>query len=243
MSCLPASRLRELFDGVRLIFPLLLGTIPFAILYGSLAIDAGLTPAQAQGMSLLVFAGAAQFVAVTLLTGGASAAVLLSTTLVINLRHLLYSAALQPHVRHLRSRWRMLLAFWLTDEAFAVAQQRYARVDASPYKHWFFMGAAMAMYLNWQAFTLAGILFGQRVPNLADWGLDFAMLATFIGIVVPMLRNRPSLAAALVAGSVSLACQELPYQLGLLVAALAGIASAVLLERHGGQRLSGEGAQ
>ncbi|EPC01934.1 hypothetical protein L861_19990 [Litchfieldella anticariensis FP35 = DSM 16096] len=243
MSCSRDSRIRELLDGVRHILPLLLGTIPFAILFGSLAVDAGFSPAQAQGMSLLVFAGAAQFVAITLLAGGAGVAVVLSTTLVINLRHLLYSAALQPHVRHLPSRWRALLAFWLTDEAYAVVQQRYARDDGSPCKHWFFLGAAMAMYANWQVFTLVGVFFGQRVPNLASWGLDFAMLATFTGIVVPMLRNRPSLAAALVASGVALASRDLPYQLEMLVAALAGIVVGVLLERHGRNNLSGEAAR
>ncbi|MFC3282813.1 AzlC family ABC transporter permease [Litchfieldella rifensis] len=243
MSCSRDSRTRELLDGARHILPLLLGAIPFAILFGSLAIDAGLTTAQTLGMSLLVFAGAAQFVAITLLAGSAGAAVVLSTTLVINLRHLLYSAALQPHVRHLPSRWRVLLAFWLTDEAYAVVQQRYARDDGSSCKHWFYLGSALAMYANWQLFTLVGVLFGQRVPNLTAWGLDFAMLATFIGIVVPTLRNRPSLAAALVAGGTALASRDLPFQSGMLVAAVAGIVVGVLLERRAGNRLTGEAAR
>jgi predicted branched-subunit amino acid permease len=90
----------------------------------------------------------------------------------------------------------------------------------------------LAMYLNWQLCTLIGVLFGQSVPNLAAWGLDFAMLATFIGVVVPVLRNRPQVAAALVAGGVALACHGWPYKLGLLAAAASGIVVGLLLERH-----------
>ena len=156
--------------------------------------------------------------------------------------HALYSATLQPFVRHLPARWRVPLAFWLTDEAFAVVQHRYAEDDQSAHKHWYFLGAALAMYLNWQLCTVIGVLFGQMVPNLAAWGLDFAMLATFIGIVVPMLRNWPQVAAALVAGAVALACHGLPYQLGLLAAAVSGIAVGLYLERRYESLLNGEAA-
>ncbi|MEO4047738.1 AzlC family ABC transporter permease [Pseudomonas sp. CAU 1711] len=229
------SRHHEFLQGARDMLPMLLGAIPFGIIFGSLAGAAGLSPWEAVGMSALVFAGSAQFIAISLLGGGATLAVLLLTTLVVNLRHALYSASLQPHVRHLPTRWRAPLAFWLTDEAFAVVQHRYAELDASPHKHWYFLGAALAMYLNWQLCTWVGLLFGQAVPNIGAWGLDFAMLATFIGIVVPMLRNRPQVAAALVAGGVALACHALPYKLGLMAAACAGIAVGVALERR--QRL------
>ena len=226
------SRQHEFTQGARDMLPMLLGAIPFGIIFGSLAGAAGLSVWQTIGMSLLVFAGSAQFIAISLLGAGTGLAVLLLTTLVVNLRHALYSASLQPFVRHLPKRWRMPLAFWLTDEAYAVVLNRYTDLDASPPKHWNFLGAALAMYLNWQLCTLVGVLFGQRVPNLAAWGLDFAMLATFIGIVVPMLRNRPQGAAALVAGALALACHAWPYKLGLLAAAFSGIVVGVLLERR-----------
>lgn len=226
------SRSTELLNGARDTLPLILGAIPFGIIYGTLASAAGFTVWQALGMSLFVYAGSAQFIAVSLFSGGASLAVLLLTTFVVNLRHALYSATLQPFVRHLPARWRVPLAFWLTDETFAVVQHRYADAEQSPYKHWYFLGSCLAMYGNWQVCTLIGVAFGQAVPNLAAWGLDFAMLATFIGIVVPMLRHLPQVAAALVAGAVAVACHGLPYQLGLLVAAMAGIVVGVGLERR-----------
>ncbi|WP_192983098.1 AzlC family ABC transporter permease [Pseudomonas sp. EggHat1] len=226
------SRHQEFTQGARDMLPMLLGAIPFGIIFGSLAGAAGLDPWQTQGMSVLVFAGSAQFIAISLLSGGAGIAVVLLTTFVVNLRHALYSASLQPYVRHLPKRWRMPLAFWLTDEAYAVVVQRYTRGDKGAYRHWYFLGAALAMYCNWQLCTLAGVLFGQAVPNIGEWGLDFAMLATFIGIVVPMLRNQPQVAAALVAAGVALACHELPYKLGLMAAAASGIVVGVWLERR-----------
>ena len=226
------SRQYEFLQGARDMLPMLLGAIPFGVIFGSLAGAAGLGPWETMGMSLLVFAGSAQFIAISLLGGGATLAVIWLTTLVVNLRHALYSATLQPFVRHLPKRWRMPLAFWLTDEAFAVVQHRYTASDDSPHKHWYFLGAALAMYGNWQLCTLIGLLFGQAVPNIGAWGLDFAMLATFIGIVVPMLRNRPQVAAALVAAGVALACHDLPYKLGLMAAAFAGIVVGVVLERR-----------
>ncbi|HLV16583.1 MAG TPA: AzlC family ABC transporter permease [Pseudomonas sp.] len=234
------SRFTELRNGARDTLPLILGAIPFGIIYGTLASAAGFSVWQALGMSLFVFAGSAQFIAISLFGAGASMAVLLLTTFVVNLRHALYSATLQPFVRHLPTRWRVPLAFWLTDETFAVVQHRYADAEQSPHKHWYFLGSCLAMYGNWQLCTLIGVAFGQAVPNLAAWGLDFAMLATFIGIVVPMLRHVPQVAAALVAGAVAVACNGLPYQLGLLVAALAGILVGVGLERRR-PRLAGEG--
>lgn len=226
------TRSQEFTQGARDMLPMLLGAIPFGIIFGSLAGAAGLSVWQTLGMSLLVFAGSAQFIALSLLGAGVGLAVLLLTTAVVNLRHALYSASLQPFVRHLPARWRVPLAFWLTDEAYAVVQHRYAELDASPNKHWYFLGAALAMYVNWQLCTLVGVIFGQNVPNLGAWGLDFAMLATFIGIVVPMLRNRPQVAAALAAAAVALVCHELPYKLGLLAAAFSGIVVGVALERR-----------
>lgn len=236
------SRSHEVLRGARDTVPMILGAIPFGILFGTLAGASGLSPALTMAMSLLVYAGSAQFIAVTLLAGGAGLSVLLLTTFVVNLRHALYSATLQPFVRHLPARWRLPLAFWLTDETFAVVQHRYAERDASPYRHWYFLGSCLAMYGNWQLCTAIGLAFGRAVPDLAAWGLDFAMLATFIGIVVPMLRNRPQVAAAVAAGLTALACQGLPYKLGLMAAALVGIVVGVLLERRQAVEPLGEGA-
>lgn len=222
----------ELQKGVRDILPMLLGTMPFAIIYGGLAAGVGFDIGQTLGMSALVYAGSSQFIVISMLGTGSTLVLLWLTTLLVNLRHALYSASLQPFVRQLSPRWRLLLAFLLADETFAVVQQRYAQADASPYKHWYFLGAGLAMYLNWSVCTLLGVLFAQVLPSIAGWGLDFAMLATFIGVVVPMLRNCPQVASALLASVVALICHPLPYQLGLLAAVIAGILAGLALQRR-----------
>ncbi|WP_167144848.1 AzlC family ABC transporter permease [Pseudomonas sp. OTU750018] len=236
------SRLQQFLYGCRDSIPMIVGILPFGLIYGALASLAGLSLGQALGMSLLVYAGSAQFIAISLLTLGSGAVVILLTTLVVNLRHVLYSAALQPYVGKLSQRWRVPLAFGLTDETFAVVQRRYLARGMTDHGQWYHAGVALALYLSWVSSSLVGALFGQNVPNLAGWGLDFAMLATFIGIVVPALRNQPQIAAALVAGAVALLCHAWPYKLGLMAAALSGIAIGVWLERRKPSVTAGEGA-
>lgn len=226
------SRSHLFYRGLRDSVPMQVGIAPFGIIFGTLAGVGGLSLLQAVGMSALVYAGSAQFIVISLLGSGASAAVILLTTLVVNLRHVLYSATLQPQVSALPQRWRILLAFWLTDETFAVVQRFYLVHGRTPQAHWYWLGVATALYTCWVGSSLIGVLFGQAVPDMAGWGLEFAMLATFIGIVVPMLRNRPQIAAALVAGGVALLTYELPYKLGLMAAAFSGIVAGVLLERR-----------
>jgi len=235
------SRLRHFLYGTRDSIPMIVGILPFGLIYGALASLAGLSLGQAVGMSLLVYAGSAQFIAISLLTLGSGALVILLTTLVVNLRHVLYSAALQPYVGRLSQRWRVPLAFGLTDETFAVVQRRYLARGMAEHGQWYHAGVALALYVSWVSSSLAGALFGQSVPNLAGWGLDFAMLATFIGIVVPALRTQPQVAAALVAGAVALLCHAWPYKLGLMAAALSGIALGVWLERRTTPVTAGEG--
>lgn len=224
------DRRAELWHGARDSLPMLLGAAPFGLIFGTLAASSGLSPLGALGMSLLVFAGSSQFIALSLLAGGAGLAVIILTTLVVNLRHALYSATLLPHVAGLGQRWRVPLAFWLTDETFAVVQHRYAAADASPHKHWYYLGSCLAMYANWFGWTAAGVLLGKSVPGLNQLGLEFAMAATFTGIVVPLLKSRPMVAAALAAAVVALAARGLPYKLGLMLAALAGVLAGLYLE-------------
>lgn len=226
------SRSHLFYRGLRDSVPMQVGIAPFGIIFGTLAGVGGLSLLQAVGMSALVYAGSAQFIVISLLGSGASAAVILLTTLIVNLRHVLYSATLQPHVSALPQRWRLLLAFWLTDETFAVVQRFYRVHGRTPQAHWYWLGVATALYACWVGSSLVGVLFGQAVPDMAGWGLEFAMLATFIGIVVPMLRNRPQIAAALVAAAVALLTYDLPYKLGLMAAAFSGIGAGVVLERR-----------
>ena len=226
----PHSRSSEFWRGLRDTLPMMLGAAPFGVIFGTLAAPSGLSTAGALGMSAVVFAGSSQFIALSLIAGKASLLVIMLTTLVVNLRHALYSASLLPHVAGLSQGWRAMLAFWLTDETFAVVLQRYGTDDGAPHKHWYQLGSSLSMYVNWFLWTSTGVVLGQTVPQLQHLGLEFAMAATFTGIVVPLLRTRPMLGAALVAAAVALLCRNLPYKLGLMLAAFAGVAAGMVLE-------------
>ncbi|WP_150302533.1 AzlC family ABC transporter permease [Pseudomonas saliphila] len=227
-----SSRFKQALLGARDTIPMLVGAAPFGIIFGTLAVSSGLSVAATLAMSIFVFAGSAQFIAVSLIASGTGLAVILVTTFVVNLRHMLYSASLLPYVKHLPQRWRVPLAFWLTDETYAIVQNHYLRTQVPlEHKHWYFLGSCLAMYSNWVACTVIGVLLGSSLPGMAGWGLDFAMVATFIGIVVPSLRSRPMVVAALVAAAVALLAHPLPYKLGLILAALAGVIAGLLAER------------
>lgn len=216
---------------------MLVGAAPFGVIFGTLAVSSGLSVAATLAMSALVFAGSAQFIAIGLIASGTGLVVILLTTFIINLRHILYSASLLPFVRHLPQRWRVPLAFWLTDESYAVVHNHYQQRELPlAHKHWYFLGSNLAMYLTWFVCTVAGVVLGHALPGMAGWGLDFAMVATFIGIVVPMLRTRPMLVAALVSAVVAVAANPLPYKLGLMLAALLGVTAGILSERLSRQR-------
>lgn len=222
---------QQLWQGIKAELPITIGVIPFGMIFGVLAVSAGIPPTLAQGMSSIIFAGSAQFIAAQLIGIGTPAFVLLFTTFIVNLRHLLYSASLAPHLRHLPTRWRWLLAYLLTDEAYAVVVLHYGNTQIPPQnKHWFFLGAGLTLWTFWQVSTAVGIFLGAQVP--ASWSLDFTLALTFIGIVIPSLKDRPNAAAALSAGIVAVLAAGLPYKLGLMAAALTGIMVGVWLENR-----------
>ena len=208
-------------------------------------------------MSSIVFAGSLQFVATQLFATGAPGLVLLLTTFIVNLRHMLYSASLAPYLHKLPARWKWLLAYLLTDEAYAPTILHYRQSEVEPRRHgehgdrdfsddphirgeasdvatsdkrhWFFLGAGLALWSVWQVSTAVGIFLGAQVPP--SWALDFTLALTFIALLVPVLTDRPSVAAALSAGIIALVGAGWPYKLGLVTAALVGIAVGAWLDR------------
>ena len=226
-----SEQTKNFWAGVRAEIPLLIGVFPFGMIYGALALNAGLSKPAAQMMSSMVFAGSAQFITTQLVRESAPGFVIVLTIAVVNLRHMLSSASLAPYLASISTRWKILLSYLLTDEAYAPSIVNYEKEGVTPFNHWFLFGAGLALWTIWQMSTALGIFLGAAIPE--SWSLDFALPLTFIAMVVPVLKNRPAIAAALSAGVVALVAYSLPYKLGLIVAALVGIAVGTLLERKG----------
>lgn len=219
---------KNFWSGVRAELPLLIGVFPFGLIYGALAVSSGLSKAAAQLMSSIVFAGSSQFIAAQLFHDAVPGIVIVLTIAVVNLRHALYSASLAPHVASLPTRWKVLLSYLLTDEAYAPTVLHYEKEGVTPYGHWFFLGAGLALWSTWQVSTAIGVFLGSAIPE--SWSLEFALPLTFIAMVVPVLKNRPAIAAALSAGITALFAHLFPYRLGLILAALVGILVGTVLE-------------
>jgi 4-azaleucine resistance transporter AzlC len=225
------GRWTEFTQGIRAELPILVGVLPFGMIYGVLAMDAGIPPGAAQAMSAIVFAGSSQFLAAQLIGLSTPGLIVVLSIFVVNLRHALYSASIAPYLQPLGKGWKLLLGYLLTDEAFAVSilhyQQGPTRLPDN--RHWFFLGAGLALWTTWQLSTAAGIFLGAVVP--AGWSLDFTLALTFIALVVINLKDLAALVAAILAGVTAVLLFGLPYKLGIIAAAFIGILAGILIER------------
>ncbi len=228
MSLPESSARAEFLAGVRAVLPLIPGVAPFGLVYGTLALGAGLSVGMAQAMSCIVFAGSSQFVIAQLVGGGAPVVIIGMTAIVFNLRHLLYSASIAPFLMPLRPRWKWLLGYLLIDEAYAFAIIHYQQAGTPVHRHWYFLGAGVTLWSIWQISTAAGIVAGAYVPS--GWSLDFTIPLTFIALVVPSLSDRAGIAAALIAGLVAVLAAGVPFNLGLIIATLVGMLVGVAVE-------------
>ncbi|KAA3643161.1 MAG: branched-chain amino acid ABC transporter permease [Chloroflexi bacterium] len=228
-AILQDTPIARFWTGFRALSPIVIGVIPFAMIAGIAAIEVGLSPLEGQSMSLIVFAGAAQLAGMQLIDSGATPIVMILTVWIINLRFMLYSASLGQHFKNIKTIWKAILAFILTDQAYAVSILEFEKNAEKPHKHWYYFGAAVLLWITWQLGTAAGLLLGTEVPE--SWSLDFAIPLTFIALLVPALKDRPAAFAALAAAVVVVLALGLPYNLGLPLAALAGIGVGMFTER------------
>jgi 4-azaleucine resistance transporter AzlC len=229
-----SSNWKAWLAGALAVMPLSIAVIPWGILAGSLALDAGLSPFESQAMSAIVFAGAAQLVAVGMIKAGIGLTSILITTLLITSRHLLYSMAMRAQISPLPLKWRLSLGFLLTDELFAIIAKNKDPAN-QPLNTWYALGCGLSFYLTWNIASAAGILIGHNIPNLESWGLDFAIAATFIAIVTPQI-NRPSiLICVLVSLVCSVVCELFQVPSGLLIASLLGMACGTLYAKATGE--------
>jgi predicted branched-subunit amino acid permease len=224
----PASPREEFLAGSRFVAPVLVGTIPFGFVAGVAAISAGMTPFEGIALSVLSFSGIAQLIAAQLYAAGSPVIVTVAAAFVVSLRFLMYSAAMAPHLAHLPLRWKLLISYLMTDQSFASTVRHYEEPGDRTDRHWHFMGTAVTLYASWQAAVAAGVLAGASVP--ASWSLDFAVVLSFIALLIPAVRTRADLGAAMVAGAVALVAAGLPYRLSLVVASIMGIAAGMGIE-------------
>jgi 4-azaleucine resistance transporter AzlC len=222
--------LQEAKAGARAVAPMLVGVIPFGLVTGATAVADGFGVGVAAGMSLIVFAGASQLAAFQALATGSSALVAAIAAWTINLRMLLYSASLAPHLAHERAWRRLVAAYFLTDQAYAVSITRFEHEAVAPPRRLpYYMGAALTMWVGWQLATLAGALAGNVLPD--DVPLDFAVPLVFLVLLVPAIRTRAAAVAAAAGGAAAVVSAELGVsELSILVGAVVGIAAGAIAE-------------
>jgi predicted branched-subunit amino acid permease len=214
--------------GVLRVSPLMLGVIPFGMICGANAVEAGLTPVEAVLMSVVVFAGASQLAVTQLMASDASWWVILLTGTVINMRMLMYSASLSRYLGHESAVAKVGVAYLLTDQAWATSLNEYHR-DREGMLHqcMFYLGVAGLMWLSFLISTGIGAFLGSVVPR--DWDLGFSVPLTFLALLMNALREPRYRRSALIAGTIATLMHILPFNLGMLLGAAAGIAGGHLL--------------
>ncbi len=210
--------------------PFILIVAPFAVLFGAIATEAGLNIIETMTMTILVIAGAAQFTALALLQEQASTFIVLLTALAVNMRMMMYSAALVPHLGGASLGMRVILSYFMVDQTFAVVVKKYEEVPdlGLPEKIAYYFGTLAPVAPLWYLFTYVGAVAGNVIPP--EYSLDFAIPICFIALTAPSMRSLPHFVAALVSVAGTLALIWVPYNLGLIIAALVAMIAAVQVE-------------
>lgn len=219
---------KDFREGFVEMLPACVGLTPFGLVCGVGAAAAGAHFLAALGLSVFVFSGAAQILAVQLYAAGAPLAVIVLTCLVLGLRFLMYSAAMAPYLRPLPSGWRRAIAFLLTDQVFAATVRKFDATEDKRAAAMHFFGCGFALWLMWQVTCTAGYFAGALIP--ASWSLDFAVPLCFIALVAPLLRKAPAIVAAVVAAVAVVLLSGLPMRLNLIVAGVLGIVAATVVD-------------
>lgn len=218
----------EVWIALRECAPVVLGIVPFGITCGIMGLTAKMSGVETILMSIFVFAGASQFIAITMLGAGIKGwGIIVLTTLLVNLRHLIMGSSLAPYMIRLSFPLQSLLAFFLTDEAYALT---ISRIHKSRYSVLYQLTVSTVLYLVWVLATIAGVVLGSYISDPLTWGLDFAMPATFLVLLIPLLADRISLIVFGMAAVVSvLASLYLPGKWYIIIACLtASILGGVL---------------
>jgi predicted branched-subunit amino acid permease len=227
-----SAYLRGVIDGI----PFILVIIPFATLFGLLAVEAGLNVVEALVFSVVVIAGAAQFTALQLIQEDAPTVIVLISALAVNLRMAMYSASITPYIGAAPVWQRALAAYMTVDQSYVLAVAKFEKEPQMtvPQRMAYFFGAVTPVVPLWYTFTVVGAILGAQVPD--SWALDFAIPITFLAMIAPMFRTLAHVVAAFVAVVASLLAAGVPYSLGIIIAGAIGMIAGAQTEQWLAQR-------
>lgn len=219
-------------QGVHAIVPALIATGTWGLVTGVAMVKSGLTESMALAMTLLLYAGSAQLTSLPLIASGAPLWLIFAAGFVVNLRFIIFGAALQPYFRHLSWPKRLGLGYFTTDMGFVLFMPRFgeASVRGTREQLWYFLGTISPGWVVWQTSSIVGIFLGSMVPSA--WSLDFAAVLALMAITVPLVNSRPMVVSVLAAGLVAWIGQMLLLRLGLAAAVIAGIVAGIWAERY-----------
>jgi 4-azaleucine resistance transporter AzlC len=216
--------------------PMVLAAIPFGILFGVLGPANDVSFWITLALSALVFAGSAQYVAIGLIASGTPAVLVVLTTFIVNLRHLLYALAMLVPLKHLKRSTKVRMSFFLTDETFVTFNQRYQQHLAEEDRHAYYFGSALFMYGNWQLCTWIGLWAGTSLSGIDQLGLEFAMVTAFLSMLIPMFKHKKNIVSALVGFILAWFTRDWPHKTGIVFSVVVAAFIASQLKFLEGER-------
>ena len=223
------SNFKIFLKGIFDVIPIMIPVVPFGLIFGVLSIDIGFSPIETMGMSLIIFGGASQIVLLQLFSGGASSLVIISSVGAVNSRHLLYGAVVSEHLSDLKLVWKIIISYFLVDQAFAVSNE-YLKKNNNSNRYFHLVGGGVTCWIIWQSTTILGIILGAAIPE--KLGLSFAVPLTFLALLVNDFRKLINVIVIIISGLVAtLGYNHIPFKAYVIVAALAGLFTAILLTK------------
>ena len=223
------SNLKVFLKGISDVSPLMIPVVPFGLIFGVLSLEIGFTPLETMGMSLIVFGGASQIVLLQLFSGGASSLVIISSVGAVNSRHMLYGAVVSEHLSDLKMIWKIIISYFLIDQAFAVSNE-YLKKNKDKNNYFHLVGGGATCWVIWQSTTFLGIVLGSSIPE--ELGLSFAVPLTFLALLVNDFRKLINVIVIIISGLVAtIGYNFIPFKAYVILAALTGLFSAIILTK------------
>jgi len=223
------SNLKVFLKGISDVSPLMIPVVPFGLIFGVLSLEIGFSPLETMGMSLIVFGGASQIVLLQLFSGGASSLVIISSVGAVNSRHMLYGAVVSEHLSDLKMIWKIIISYFLIDQAFAVSNE-YLKKNKDKNNYFHLVGGGATCWVIWQSTTVLGIVLGSAIPE--ELGLSFAVPLTFLALLVNDFRKLINVIVIIISGLVAtIGYSFIPFKAYVILAALTGLFSAIILTK------------